>query len=65
LDNIPLARIKEFEEKFLEYVQIHYQKLIEKIEEEKALSSQLEEEIQKVIEKFKEGFSENGENKID
>jgi len=57
LDDIPLGKIKEFEEKFLEYVRIHYRKLREKIEEEKALSPQLEEEIKKVVEKFKEGFS--------
>jgi len=63
LDDIPLGKIKEFEEKFLEYVRIHYRKLREKIEEEKALSPQLEEEIKKVVEKFKEGFSEDGKNK--
>jgi len=65
LDDIPLGKIKEFEEKFLEYVRIHHRKLMEKIEKEKALSLQLEEEIKRVIEKFKEGFLENGENKTD
>jgi len=57
LDDIPLGKVKEFEEKFLEYVRIHHRKLMEKIEGEKALSPQLEEEIKKVVEKFKEGFS--------
>lgn len=57
LDDIEVARIAEFETRFLEHMETIHAKLLQKIKKEKTLSPELIEQLKKIVEKFKENFS--------
>ncbi len=57
LDDIPVEKVKEFEEGFLQFIETAYPSIIEKIEKEKALSEEMEKELVKAIKEFKQSFA--------
>lgn len=56
LDDLPVEKIKEFEEKYLDYLRKHHSKIVEEIDEEKQLSNESVEKLKKIIEEFKTKF---------
>ncbi|MCL5411665.1 MAG: F0F1 ATP synthase subunit alpha [Patescibacteria group bacterium] len=56
LDEIELGKIKDFEEKFLDFMSTRGKEVLEAIAKEKALSEELTEKLKKKIEEFKEGY---------
>ncbi len=56
LDDLPLTRISDFEQKFLEYMETVKNKLLSKIKEEKSISNEIEEKLKEAVEDFKKGF---------
>lgn len=56
LDNIPVEKVTEFEEKFLDFMKTRREKILSEIAKEKTLSEKLEKELDKAIEEFKKGF---------
>lgn len=56
LDDLPVEKIKEFEEKYLDYMKKHHAKIIEEIDKEKQLSNESVEKMKKIIEEFKTKF---------
>ncbi len=57
LDDIPVEKIKEFEESFLQFVDANYPELLKKIREEKVISEKIEEDLIKAIKEFKASFA--------
>ncbi len=57
LDDIPVERVKEFEEAFLQFIETAYPAILERIEKEKVLSEDLEKELVKAIKEFKQSFA--------
>lgn len=56
IDDIPLDRIKAFEQEFLRFMRTIKADVLEKIRTEKALSDELNTQIEKAIKEFKQGF---------
>lgn len=56
IDDIPLERIKEFEQEFLRFMRTVKAEISQKIRTEKALSNELMKEIGDAINEFKQGF---------
>lgn len=56
IDDIPLERIKEFEQEFLRFMRTVKAHIPEKIRTAKALSDELTQEIGEAINEFKQGF---------
>lgn len=56
IDDIPLERIKEFEQEFLRFMRTVKADILEKIRTEKALSDELTKQIEDAIKEFKQGF---------
>lgn len=56
IDDIPLERIKAFEQEFLRFMRTVKAPVLEKIRTEKALSDELNQEIGAAINEFKQGF---------
>lgn len=56
LDDVPLARIAEFEEKYLDYMDSVHRKLVNEIKKEKKLSDAMIEELKKATVDFKKKF---------
>ncbi|KUO61981.1 MAG: ATP synthase subunit alpha [Gracilibacter sp. BRH_c7a] len=56
IDDIPLDRIKAFEQEFLRFMRTVKADILEKIRAEKALSDELNTQIEKAIKEFKQGF---------
>lgn len=56
LDDVPLERIREFEQEFLRFMRTVKAHIPEKIRTEKALSDELIKEIGEAITEFKQGF---------
>lgn len=56
LDDIPVDKVREFEEGFLQFIETAYSSILEKIEKEKVLSEQVEKELVKAIKEFKQSF---------
>jgi len=56
LDDIPLERVREFEREYLRYMRTMKAHIPEKIRTEKALSPELDKEIEEAIVEFKKGF---------
>jgi F-type H+-transporting ATPase subunit alpha len=56
IDDIPLERIKEFEQEFLRFMRTVKAHIPEKIRTAKALSDELMQEIGAAINEFKQGF---------
>jgi F-type H+/Na+-transporting ATPase subunit alpha len=57
LDNVPLKRVTEFEQKFLEYIEDHYKKVLTSIVKEKIVTADTEEKLHKAIKEFKSSFT--------
>lgn len=60
LDPIPLERIKEWERRLFAYLQEGYVSLLERLEKERDLTHDLEEEIRKALTNFNTGFLSEG-----
>jgi len=58
LDNIEIEKIKEFEEKYLEFMSDKHQDILDKIVEEKDLSEEIEKKLKESVEEFKKVFGE-------
>ncbi|MCD8215439.1 MAG: F0F1 ATP synthase subunit alpha [Clostridiales bacterium] len=56
LDDVPLERISEFEEKFLEYMETQHNDVLLSIKNDKVLSPEKEESLKNAIETFKKYF---------
>ncbi|AYD39202.1 F0F1 ATP synthase subunit alpha [Clostridium fermenticellae] len=56
LNDVPVERIKEFEEEFLEYVDTHHKDIPDEIIEKKVLSDELTKKLVNVISEFKKIF---------
>lgn len=56
LDDIPMEKIEEFENKFLEHLENMHPKLLEEIRKSKDLSDKTEKQLQKIIIDFKTTF---------
>ncbi len=56
IDDIPIDRIKAFEQEFLRFMRTIKADILEKIRTEKALSDELNTQIEKAIKEFKQGF---------
>jgi len=56
LDEVPVEQIKNFEEKYLDYMKTKYKKLVEQIAKEKVLDDKLIKELEKSIIEFKKTF---------
>lgn len=59
LDDVPVARVKAFEEGFLSYLSGSYKKLLSRISKEKMISEESEKELTKAIIEFKKTFGDN------
>lgn len=56
LDDIPVERVREFEERFLEFVENNYSDVLEKIREAKDLTEEVESRLVEAITEFKKTF---------
>lgn len=56
LDDIPVAKIQEFEKGFIEYLETGYDKMLAAIAKEKAISPETEEKLREAIANFKKLF---------
>lgn len=56
LDDIPVEKVREFEEQFLEFVETNYSDVLEKIRTEKVLSEEIEKRLVEAITEFKKKF---------
>ena len=56
LDDLKVDKIKEFEERFLEYLNTRHSNLLVSIKDKKELNKESEDELKKVIEVFKKSF---------
>jgi F-type H+-transporting ATPase subunit alpha len=54
LDDIPLEKVKDFEQKFFEFVRMENISIFEKLKENSDLDEKIEEELKKLILKYKE-----------
>lgn len=52
LDNLPLLKVRQFEEKFLTYIRTEGKTVVDSITKNKALDKKLEEKLKKLTEKF-------------
>ena len=50
---VPVARVPEFEEKFLGFLEREYQELLPSIKEKREMSEEAENELKSSLEKFK------------
>lgn len=60
LDDVPLERIREFEQKFLAHVKNAHKDVLEEMQKEKQLSDELMERLNQIIEDFKKAFMNQG-----
>lgn len=56
LDEIPVAKIQQFEKEFLEYMESRYSKTLEKIKKEKQLTEEIVKELTAAVTDFKKMF---------
>jgi len=56
LDDIPVEKIKGFEEKFLDFMKTRKEKILETIAKEKTIDDKTIRELAKATEEFKKGF---------
>ena len=59
LDDIPVKKLAEFEQKFLDFMGTRKKSLLDTITREKSLSSKTLQELEKAIEEFQKGFNIN------
>jgi F-type H+-transporting ATPase subunit alpha len=57
LDDVPLEKVRQFEEGLLKFLEGNYPQILTNIKEKKVLSEELEKELEKAIREFKEAFS--------
>lgn len=55
-DDVPVTDIQKFEQKYHDYMKMHYKKLIEKLNEGKKIMPELSEELKKATTAFKKTF---------
>jgi len=53
LDDVPVARVQEFQNAFLQYAQTHNAQLEKSIEQKKELSDDLEKQLKDALSEFK------------
>lgn len=56
LDDIPVSRIADFEEKYLEYMETIQSKILKEIKKEGKLTDEITDKLKKIIENFKKNF---------
>lgn len=56
LDDIPVARVQEFEEKYLDFLETSHKKLLAEIKKEKKLSDSSIEQLKKITTEFKKSY---------
>ena len=56
LDGVPVEKIKEFGEKFLDFMKTRKEKILETIAKERTLEDKTIKELEQAIEEFKKGF---------
>lgn len=56
LDDIPVAKITEFERQFLSYLDNRYRKMLAAITKERVITSEIEKDLQKAVGEFKKSF---------
>jgi F-type H+-transporting ATPase subunit alpha len=56
LDDVPVEKVREFEEQFLEFVETNYNDVLESIRTEKVLTDEIEQRLVEAITKFKKKF---------
>lgn len=57
LDDVPVAKVAEFEKGFLSHLEMRYRKLLTFLAKEKVLSPELEKELEEAVREFKKRFS--------
>jgi F-type H+-transporting ATPase subunit alpha len=57
LDDVPVEKVRQFEEGLLKFLEGNYPQILTDIKEKKVLSEELEKELEKAIKEFKEAFS--------
>lgn len=57
LDDVPVEKVRQFEEGLLKFLEGNYPQILTDIREKKVLSEELEKELEKAIKEFKEAFS--------
>lgn len=57
LDDLEIEKVKLFETKLVNYINLHHSDVLEEIKVKKELVSELEEKIKKIIEEFKSKFT--------
>lgn len=60
IDTIPLEKVKSWEEQLIEHLQSAYQPLLERLEKERDLTPDLEEEMRKILVAFNAKFLSEG-----
>jgi F-type H+-transporting ATPase subunit alpha len=61
LDDLPVDRLKEFEQKFLPWVRKEYPDIAHSIADEKLISDTVQDKLKQAVEKFKEQFTKSEE----
>lgn len=56
LDDVPVAKIQQFEKEFTDYIEGQYKKTLEKIKKEKQITDDILKELTKAVEDFKKMF---------
>ncbi|OGK15320.1 F0F1 ATP synthase subunit alpha [Candidatus Roizmanbacteria bacterium RIFCSPLOWO2_02_FULL_37_19] len=63
LDSIPTDKIKEFESKFIEFMELSHKKILEAISTQKSIDEKIEKQLKKVTEEFMNLHYSNVEKK--
>ena len=63
LDEVPVEQIKDFEEKYLDFIKTRKEGLVNQIAKEKALGDKLIKELEKSVNEFKRSFKITTKNK--
>ncbi len=63
LDEIPVGQIKEFEERYLDFIKTRKEKLLKQLAKEKVLDDKLISELEKSVAEFKRSFKIEAESK--
>jgi F-type H+-transporting ATPase subunit alpha len=57
LDDVPVAKVREWERGFLEYTKAHYPQVGDKLRSEKVLSKETEEDLKRAIDAYKKSLA--------
>jgi F-type H+-transporting ATPase subunit alpha len=58
LDDVAVDKVKDWENKFHQYLKVQKKNLLKSIEDKKELIEPIEAELKKAIEEFKKGYGE-------